>query len=74
MSELVKKIGLKIRFERMKRGLSQEKLAEMADMHKNSISYIERGETVATITTLEQIANALGIDFVDLVNISKFEL
>jgi len=74
MSELVKKIGLKIRFERMKRGLSQEKLAEMADMHKNSISFIERGEMVATITTLEQIANALDMDFIDLVNVSKLEL
>lgn len=74
MSDLVKKIGLKIRFERMKRGLSQEKLAEMANLHKNSISFIERGETVATVTTLEQIANALGIDFVDLVNVAKLEL
>ncbi len=71
MSERVKKIGLKIRLERTKRGLSQEKLAELANLHKNSISYIERGETVATINTIEQIANALGITFEELVDISK---
>ncbi len=70
MGERVKKIGLKIRLERTKRGLSQEKLAELANLHKNSISYIERGETVATINTLEQIADALEVTFEQLVDIS----
>ncbi len=74
MSERIKKIGLKIKLERVKRGLTQEQLAELAQMHKNSIGGIERGTFEPSITTLEQIAAALGVEFEDLVNISKFEL
>ncbi|MCM1010123.1 MAG: helix-turn-helix domain-containing protein [Fusobacterium sp.] len=74
ISERVKKIGLKIKLERTKRGLSREKLAEMADLHASTIGTIERGEKEPSITTLEQIATALGVEFDDLINISKFEL
>lgn len=73
-SERVKKIGLKIKLERTKRGLSREKLAELAVLHPGTIGTIERGEKEPSITTLEQIASALNMDFDDLINISKFEL
>lgn len=74
MSERIKKLGLKIKLERTKRGLSQEKLAEIAGLHKNTIGAIERGEFSVSIKTLEQLAEALGVEFDDLINISKFEL
>lgn len=74
ITERVKKIGLKIKLERTKRGLSREKLAEMAEIHPGTIGTIERGEKEPSISTLEQIAAALGVDFDDLINISKFEL
>ena len=38
-------LGNKIRFERMKRGISQEKLAELANISIRTISDIERGIT-----------------------------
>ncbi len=74
ISERSKKIGLKIRLERTKKGLTQEKLAELAGRNTNSISAIERGESSATIETLERIASALGLKFEDLINISKVDL
>ena len=66
--ELLLKIGQKIRFERMKKNFSQEKLAELADLNTNSISTIERGVNNLKIKTLFQIADALGINARDLLN------
>lgn len=68
------KIAIKIRLERTKRGISQEKLAELAGMNKNSIGAIERGYSSPTIDTLEKIAKALDIAFLDLVDVSKVDL
>ncbi len=66
--ELLLKIGQKVRFERMKKNFSQEKLAELADLNTNSISTLERGINNVKIKTLFQIADALGIDAKDLLN------
>lgn len=71
---LIKKISLKIRFERMKRGLSQEQLAELADLNKNTIGNIERSEGSPTIDTLERIAKAFNMEFLELVDTSKVDL
>lgn len=46
--------------------VSQEKLAEKADLHHNYIGEIERGEKAATIDTILKIAKALGIRARDL--------
>jgi transcriptional regulator with XRE-family HTH domain len=70
----IKKLGLKIKIERTKLGLSQEKFADLADLNKNSVGAIERGESVASIDTLFSIANALKIELKELVDISKVEL
>ena len=41
--------------------MSQEKLAEKADLHHNYVGELERGEKAATIDTLVKIAKALGV-------------
>ena len=41
--------------------MSQELLAEKADLHHNFIGEIERGEKAASIDTLVKIAHALGV-------------
>ena len=74
MSERIKKIGLKIKLERNKRNLSQEKLSELSGISKNFIGAIERGKSEPSITTLEQIALALGVEFDYLISISNVEL
>ncbi len=68
------KICAKIKIERMKRNLSQEELAGSAGLSKNGLGRIERAEVSPTIVTLEKIADALGMDFLDLVDVSKVEL
>lgn len=47
--------------------MSQEKLAEKADLHHNYIGELERGEKAASIDTLVKIAKALGVKVRDLV-------
>ena len=64
----VGKLGQKIRIERQKRKLSQQKLAEIADLNRNFIGMVERGETNITVKNLESIANAFKINIQDLFN------
>ena len=71
---LSKKICKKIRLERLKRNISQEKLAELANLSRPTIGTIERAEVSPTIETIEKIANAFDMTFLELVDITKFEL
>lgn len=50
---------MKLKDEREKQGLSQNKLAAMADMHPSTISQIEKGRYVAYPSQLEKLARAL---------------
>lgn len=68
------KICFKIKFERMKRNLSQEELGLAAGLNRNTVGNIERGYSSPTIDTLEKIAKALDIAFLDLVDVSKVDL
>lgn len=54
-----KKICLKIQIERIKRNLSQEQLAELANLNRNTIGKIEREEVSPTIETVEKIEKHL---------------
>ena len=62
------KLGMKIRVERQKQKLSQEKLAELSNLNRNFIGMIERGESNITVKNLENIANALKLNIKDLFN------
>lgn len=73
-SNINEKIGIKTRLLRIKMKLSQERLAEFADMNKNTIGLIERGEISPTIETLDRIARALNIELKELVDVSKIDL
>ena len=68
------KICLKIKFERIKKGFSQEELAFRAGINKNTIWKIETGRISPTIATLEKICNALGLTFSELTDLSKVDL
>ena len=58
---LVYKLGVRIRTLRKAAGLTQEQLAEMADVSVNFMGYVERGQRAPSIKTLEQIAQALNV-------------
>ena len=62
-----RKLGDAIRGRRKVRKLSQEKLAERADVHRNYIGLIERGEQNITIESLVKVAKALKCKVMDLV-------
>lgn len=51
--------GEVVRQRRKRLGLSQEKLALEADIHRTFLSEIERGIKSPTLTTIEAIAQAL---------------
>lgn len=68
--EFSSKVGAKVKLERTKQGLSQEKLAELSDTSPNHIGNIERAESSPTIELLKKVADGLGISIVDLVNVS----
>ena len=61
MSDTIKILGQRIRNYRTQKGLSQEKLAELASCHPAYIGQIERGEKNATIESIEKISSALGV-------------
>jgi len=56
-----------VRQLREDRGLTQEALGEACDFHPTFISLIERKQRNVTISTLEIIARALGVDVYELI-------
>ena len=66
MSDIAKIIGQRIRNYRTKKGLSQEKLAELAGCHPTYIGQLERGEKNATLESVEKIASAMDISLSEL--------
>jgi transcriptional regulator with XRE-family HTH domain len=47
--------------------LTQEKVAEIAELHPNYVSSAERGERNISICNIERIARALGVTMAELV-------
>jgi transcriptional regulator with XRE-family HTH domain len=62
-----KAFGAIVRRLRTKRGLTQEKLAELADLNVSYIGFLERGENVPTLTIVLNLARALDVHAADLV-------
>lgn len=62
-----KLLGEAIRKRRLALGLTQEQLAERADLHWTFISGIERGQRNVSVVRLNDIATALGVRVRDLV-------
>ena len=60
-TDVLRKIGRQFRLERIKRDLSQERFAEIADVHTNYIGKVERGEQNLTIKKLVELANSLNV-------------
>ena len=56
----------RLKQERLARGLSQEKLADLAELNRNYVGMLERKENSPTVETLEKLADALGIDMMSL--------
>ncbi|ACC83661.1 helix-turn-helix domain-containing protein [Nostoc punctiforme] len=55
------RFGKAVRRRRRELDLSQEQLAERAELHRTYISNLERGELNPSLETMEKLANALNI-------------
>ena len=60
-SQPLELFGKRLRALRLKRRLSQEKLAEIAELHRNYVGLMERGESNVSLLTLVALARALGV-------------
>lgn len=61
--------GNKVREIRKSKNLSQEDLADKADLHRTYIGMIERAEKNITLINIQKIAIALEIDIKELFNV-----
>jgi len=60
--DIKQKFGLRIKELRLKKGISQEKLAEKAFLHRTYISSLELGKRNVSIENVEKLAKALECD------------
>lgn len=58
--------GREIARIRTARGISQERLAELAGLHRNYVGLVERGERNPTLKTLIAVAEALGVSLAEM--------
>jgi len=69
-NSFLKRFGDNLRKLREQQGLSQEELYFRANLSKNQVGNIERGEVNTTISTAYALSQALGIELPELF---KFE-
>lgn len=60
------RFGQRLREVREKVGISQEKLAELAGLHRTYVSSVERGKRNISIQNIERLAEALGTTMAQL--------
>jgi transcriptional regulator with XRE-family HTH domain len=63
----IRNLGTRIRAQRKAAGLTQERLAELADVAPRTIQKIEAGDITILVTTLARIRRAIGCRCDDLV-------
>jgi transcriptional regulator with XRE-family HTH domain len=65
------RVAANVRRLRKEHDLSQEQLAEVAEFHRTYVSQLERCVTNISIDGLERLAEALGVDILDLLEPSS---
>lgn len=71
MKETAARVGARIRYLRLQKELSQEKLALDAGINPAFLGHLERGLKSPTVDTLAKIASALNITLSELVDIDS---
>jgi transcriptional regulator with XRE-family HTH domain len=64
--QFLKKFGLRLSAVRKQKGVTQEKLAEMINVHRTYIGFIEQGKRNPSIGNVQLIAKALKISLKEL--------
>ena len=60
---MLQTLGANLRRERVARGLTQERLAELTDLNPRTVQKIEAGDIAILVTTLARLREALGCDW-----------
>jgi transcriptional regulator with XRE-family HTH domain len=60
--ELLRSLGRGIREVRRRKGMTQDRLSEIAEVSPKYLSEVERGNSNVSILLLQRIASALGVD------------
>lgn len=71
--KLLERVGKNIREKRKDKGLTQEELAEKADINPKFLGKVERAETNVSLLTLAKICDALGISICELVAFTSMD-
>lgn len=66
LTQQLAQFGANLRRERMARAITQEKLAELADLNIRTLQKIEAGETNILITTALRLQRAVGCEWTAL--------
>jgi transcriptional regulator with XRE-family HTH domain len=66
-AKIAAEFGDRLRSLRQEAGLSQERLAEVAGVHRTYVGHVERGETTPTLYSIVRFAAALDRDAGELV-------
>jgi transcriptional regulator with XRE-family HTH domain len=61
-------LGEAIRRIRLSKGISQEKLALLAEVDRSYVGRVERGDNNVAVLTLARLAHALGISIAKLMH------
>jgi transcriptional regulator with XRE-family HTH domain len=69
--DMRKLVGRNLKRIRERKGLTQERLAEISGFSQQYLSGLEQGQRNPTIVTIYEIAQALGVSHVDLVKSDK---
>lgn len=67
LSTQIKQLGDSVRRERMGKGMTQEQLAEFADLNIRNVQRIEAGEIDVLLSTIARIRKALGCPWEKLI-------
>jgi transcriptional regulator with XRE-family HTH domain len=65
-NDILEIFGRNVQKYRKEKRISQEKLAELAGVHRTYVGMIERAEKNITLRNMEKIAKALGVEIKDL--------
>ncbi|MHB1173388.1 MAG: helix-turn-helix domain-containing protein [Lacisediminihabitans sp.] len=66
-SQAAQVLGKRVREYRLQLGLSQEDIADLAEMHVTNLGKIERGQANPSLTTIIRVAGVLGVDPAELI-------
>ena len=65
-NDLLVEFGQTVRKIRVTRNISQEKFADLCDVHRTYISDVELGKRNISLENIERMAKALGISLTEL--------